>query len=185
MTLLPQKNWVGLSSIKALISAASISPFKDIVFRFHNPVWAFAPTSGKGAEITGGRFNPKGTPAFYTALEQQTAFAEVSGGTSRKIIDPMLLCAYKVNLERVIDLSMHEEVFSDSWRLMNAQSKHSMGQKLAIYNRKRDAFDAALVPSYAHPNHTNLVIYKWTVKTVKLYDPEKRLPELFREKYVK
>lgn len=173
-----------MSSIEALVETASTSAFSGTVFRFHNPLWAFAPTSGKGAEITGGRFNPVGMPAFYTSLEQQTAFVEVSSGASRKIIDPMLLCSYKVNIERVIDLTEYADDFSDNWRLLNMQSKHSQGQKLAIYNQQHNVFDAALVPSYAHPHHANLVIYHWTQESLKLYDPERRLPNIFREKYI-
>ncbi|MGB0496480.1 MAG: RES family NAD+ phosphorylase, partial [Kangiellaceae bacterium] len=44
--------------------------FNGIVFRAHNPKWAYQPDSGEGAARLGGRFNPKGTPAFYTSLSQ-------------------------------------------------------------------------------------------------------------------
>jgi RES domain-containing protein len=35
------------------------------------------PLSGAGAAIGGGRFNPKGIPAFYLSLAMETALKEV------------------------------------------------------------------------------------------------------------
>jgi RES domain-containing protein len=42
--------------------------YKGKLFRALNPFIAREPLSGRGAELYGGRFNPKGVPALYTAV---------------------------------------------------------------------------------------------------------------------
>jgi len=74
------------------------------VYRAHNPLWAFAPVSGQGAAIAGGRFNPVGVPALYTALRFETAWLEAQQAFPFKA-QPMTLCAYEVDCEDVLDLT--------------------------------------------------------------------------------
>ena len=75
-----------------------------LVYRAHNPKWAFAPDSGKGAAVAGGRFNPVGMPALYTALRFETAWLEAQQAFPFKA-QPMTLCAYDVDCEDVLDLT--------------------------------------------------------------------------------
>jgi RES domain-containing protein len=75
-----------------------------LVYRAHDPKWAFAPDSGQGAAITGGRFNPIGMPALYTARRFETAWLEAQQAFPLKA-QPMTLSAYEVNRENVIDLT--------------------------------------------------------------------------------
>ena len=74
------------------------------VYRAHNPKWAFAPDSGEGAAVAGGRFNPVGMPALYTALRFETAWLEAQQAFPFKA-QPMTLCAYDVDCEDVLDLT--------------------------------------------------------------------------------
>jgi len=46
------------------------------LFRALNPVFALEPLSGRGAELYGGRFNAKGTPALHAALDPTMALRE-------------------------------------------------------------------------------------------------------------
>ena len=48
------------------------------LYRALNPVYARMPLSGRGAELYGGRFNPKGTAALYTALDPAGALREAN-----------------------------------------------------------------------------------------------------------
>jgi RES domain-containing protein len=75
-----------------------------LVYRAHHPRWAFAPSSGEGAARYGGRFNPPGMPALYTALRMETAWLEAQQAFPFKA-QPMTLCAYTVDCEDVVDLT--------------------------------------------------------------------------------
>src|SRR5262249_792496 len=58
--------------------------FEGLAYRAHDPRWSFRPLSGDGAAVHGGRFNPKGTPALYLALDPMTAIKEAAQGFARK-----------------------------------------------------------------------------------------------------
>jgi len=47
--------------------------FRGPLYCALNPLFAREPLSGQGAEIYGGRFNPKGVPALYASLNVSTA----------------------------------------------------------------------------------------------------------------
>ena len=75
-----------------------------LVYRAHNPRWAFAPGSGDGAARHGGRFNPVGTAALYTSRRMETAWREAQQGFAFKA-QPLTICAYAVDCEDVADLT--------------------------------------------------------------------------------
>ena len=81
-----------------------VQRWRGIVYRAHHPKWAYDPLSGEGARLYGGRFNAKGTPALYTALTPETAWAEGQQGFAFKA-QPMTLCAYRVDCGAMLDLS--------------------------------------------------------------------------------
>ena len=74
-----------------------------LAYRAHDPRWSFKPLSGDGAAIHGGRFNPKGTPALYVALDPMTAIKEAAQGFAHKF-EPCVLCTYEIDCEDVVDL---------------------------------------------------------------------------------
>ncbi|WP_245594217.1 MULTISPECIES: RES family NAD+ phosphorylase [Acidiphilium] len=77
---------------------------QTIVYRAHNPRWAWAPNSGAGAATHGGRFNPVGIKALYTSRTFQTAWLEAQQGFPYKA-QPMTLCGYDVDCETILDLT--------------------------------------------------------------------------------
>ena len=75
----------------------------DVLHRYLAPKWAFAPLSGAGAAIGGGRFNRPGVEALYLSKTPHTALEEYRQGAS--ITPPGTLAAYKLWLDPVADLS--------------------------------------------------------------------------------
>jgi RES domain-containing protein len=78
--------------------------FTGVVYRAHNPRWAFAPASGEGAARYGGRFNPPGVSALYTSVGVETAWFEAQQGFAFKA-QPLTICAYEVDCADVVDLT--------------------------------------------------------------------------------
>jgi RES domain-containing protein len=74
------------------------------VYRAHDPKWAWAPESGAGAALYGGRFNPVGIDALYTSQTFQTAWLEAQQGLPYKA-QPMTLCGYDIDCESILDLT--------------------------------------------------------------------------------
>ncbi len=75
--------------------------FRGLVYRAHNPHWSWTPLSGEGARRHGGRFNRCGIPALYTSLDPLTAIREAQ--PLGRPMQPLTLCAYKVDVEPVFD----------------------------------------------------------------------------------
>ena len=78
-------------------------------YRALNPVYAREQLSGRGAEFHGGRFNPKGTPTLYTALDPATALREANQVGS---LQPTILVSYRASLGPIFD-TRNEDVYSD------------------------------------------------------------------------
>ena len=75
-----------------------------ILYRAHHPRWSYEPTSGGGAARHGGRFNRRGVPALYTALDPKTAWMEAQQGMPFKA-QPLTLVAYRLDCEPIADLT--------------------------------------------------------------------------------
>ena len=152
--------------------AALMRRFKGIVFRAHNPRWAFAPTSGEGAARHGGRFNPPGVSALYTGLSPKTAWTEAQQGFPFKA-QPMTLVAYRVDCEQVIDLSepqvladfgLAAQTLAGPWE--DLSSRGEVPPTWALAERLiGDGCSGIVVPSFApgsDPTDLNLVLWHWS-----------------------
>jgi len=162
--------------------------FKGIVYRAHKPVWASSPLSGEGAKVHGGRFNPKGVAALYTAIEQITALAEHQQGFPHRP-QPITLCAYEVDCSDLVDLTdpknldalnIKETDLSCAWEIIADNKKNPPSWKIAeeLIN---DNVAGIIVPSYARNTPVggkNIVFWHWegtTPHKVIVIDDEKRL----------
>lgn len=164
--------------------------FVGIVYRAHNPRWSFAPLSGAGAAIHGGRFNRPGRDALYLSLSIETAIREAAQGFAGKL-DPLTIVSYEADIDNVIDLSsveepailgISDETLSNPWMLKSARKENVPSWNLA----ERLIFEGVagiLVPSFsrgARDNDINLVLWNWgpdLPHRITVHDPQQRLPK--------
>ena len=159
------------------------------VYRAHNPRWAFAPDSGAGAALTGGRFNPVGMPALYTSLRFETAWLEAQQAFPFKA-QPMTLCAYEADCGDVLDLTdsatraAHEVEAADlacAWKDLATRGikppSWSMTERLVA-----GGVAGVIVPSFAKgagAADINVVFWDWSAEPphrVRVIDDDHRLP---------
>jgi RES domain-containing protein len=162
--------------------------YKGRAYRAHDPRWSFKPTSGRGAAITGGRFNVKGQETLYLSLSPITALAECTQGFAGRML-PLTLCEYDVDCADIIDLTvpaMREAegvAFADlgcGWLTFQRAGQVAPSQLVARSLIKK-GYAGALVSSYV-PNvqehAANLVLWRWgdrALNKVEVYDPDGRL----------
>ena len=163
--------------------------FSGVVYRAHNPRWAFAPDSGAGAALSGGRFNPIGMPALYTAVRFETAWLEAQQAFPFKA-QPMTLCAYDVACEDMLDLTdaavlaAHGIACADlSCPWMDLSTRGLTPPSWTMAERLVAAGIAgALVPSFARGAgraDVNAVFWDWAADgphRVRVIDDEGRMP---------
>jgi RES domain-containing protein len=161
--------------------------YRGKLYRALNPVYARAPLSGRGAELYGGRFNPRGIPALYTSLSVMTALREANQvGT----LQPTTLVAYDADIAEVFDSrdgaalaaeGMNAAHLADaSWRDQMQKGGEALTQAFA---RRLIAkgFCGLLVRSFAPGTDSdtlNLVLWAWgdaTPSRLTLIDDENRL----------
>lgn len=157
-------------------------------FRALNPLWSGDPLSGEGARRHGGRFNARGVPALYTALDAMTAVREVS--QVGQPLQPTLLVTYEVDAEPVFDAldpaalagqgMAPADLAADDWRLRMRDGGIAPTQAFAG-RLMAQGFAGMRVPSFARgaaPGAANLVLWRWGPDlpvAVRLVDDEARL----------
>ncbi|TCZ55241.1 RES family NAD+ phosphorylase [Roseicella aquatilis] len=163
---------------------------RTTAYRAHHPRWAWAPESGEGARLHGGRFNHPGQSALYTSLRLETAWLEAQQGFAFKA-QPMTLCAYRVDCEDVLDLRDAAVLAAQGiargdlacpWE--DLADRGEPVPSWALADRLRAAGTAAIiVPSFARgarPEDANLVFWRWSRQPphrVEVIDDHGRLPQ--------
>jgi RES domain-containing protein len=165
--------------------------YRGQLFRALNPVYAHEPLSGRGAALYGGRFNPKGVPALYTALSVITALKEANQVGS---LQPTTLVCYEAEIDGVFDgrddaalqaEGMNAAALAEStWR---NQMKADGEAKTQAFARRLIAkgYRALLVKSFAagtDDTDLNLVLWQWgdsAAARLTLIDDEARLLRAF------
>ena len=159
------------------------------LYRALNPVYARTPLSGRGAELYGGRFNAKGTPALYTALDPATALREANQvGT----LQPTILVSYRADLGPIFDTrdpqaleqrEMSAETLADpGWRAAMLAGNPVPTQDFA-QGLISEGFAGLLIRSYAKgasETNLNIVLWQWNGDgcTLDVVDDEDRLKRL-------
>ena len=161
---------------------------KAVVYRAHDPRWAWTPLSGEGARRRGGRFNRIGLPALYLSFSLTTAVREVSPIGRR--MQPLVLCSYEVDVGPVFDAldpaerTAHSVSQADldcpAWRDEMFSGRKPASHRLA--ERLLSMGSAGMrYRSYAMGTSeydVNLVLWRWGSESpsrVILIDDEKRL----------
>lgn len=161
--------------------------YEGKLYRALNPIYARQPLSGRGAELYGGRFNPKGMPALYTSLSVLTALREANQVGS---LQPTTLVSYEADIERVFDT--RDEVAlqalgldatalaASSWR-DEMTAKDEAPTQIFARQLTADGYHGLLVRSFApaaRADDLNLVLWQWGEKApcrLTLIDDEGRL----------
>lgn len=145
--------------------------YRGPLYRALNPLYARMPVSGGGAEIHGGRFNPKGTPALYCALDPVTALREANQVGS---LQPTTLVSYRADVAPVFDTrkvtqlagyGMSPEAPADpGWRLAMLEGRRVPTQDFAA-TLIGEGYAGLLVRSFAKgaaDTDLNLVLWRWS-----------------------
>lgn len=164
--------------------------FEGRCYRGHDPMWSFSPLSGEGAAKTGGRFNRKGEPTLYLALDIITAVNECTQGLGQRL-QPLTICEYDVDCEPVADLrsdatrAVHGIDLADlgcAWLSAIRAGEHPASWRI-VDALKTAGHAGMLVSSFAPGagvgNH-NLVLWRWgpdLPTRITVFDPGSRLPK--------
>ena len=144
---------------------------QGVVYRAHDPRWAWSPLSGEGARRYGGRFNKLGIRTLYTSFSVSGAVREVSPMGRR--MQPLVLCAYDVDVAPVFDALdgadkealgiVDADLDCPAWRLEalsgRTPASHALADRLIC-----SGFAGMRVRSYAAgagAGDVNLVLWRW------------------------
>ena len=163
--------------------------FVGQIYRALNPVYVRAPLSGRGAELYGGRFNAKGIPALYLAVDPAGALREANQAGS---LQPTVLVSYKTNLGPIFDFrdtgglrlhGMAQSALADAgWltKMLDGQAVPTQDFAAALIS---NGFAGLLFQSYAKgasATDFNIALWKWTGDScdLEVVDDEGRLSRL-------
>ena len=161
--------------------------YRGPLYRALNPLYAREPLSGRGAELYGGRFNPKGVPALYSSLTVMTALREANQAGS---LQPTTVVSYEAEIADVFDCRDEEALKAEgmdaaaladtTWRDQMKATGEARAQSFARRLMGK-GFRALLVRSFAPgatENDLNLVLWDWgdsPPSRLTLIDDENRL----------
>lgn len=144
--------------------------YQGTLYRAINPVYAREPLSGRGAELYGGRFNRKGTPALYLSLSIMTALREANQAGS---LQPTTLVSYDADIGNVFDsrdeaaladfgmdaAGLADTTWRDQMRTRGEADTQAFARELV-----EAGYHGLLVRSFAKgatPDDLNLVLWRW------------------------
>ena len=163
------------------------STYSGKLYRALNPVFAGEPMSGRGAELYGGRFNPRGVPALYLSTSVLTALREANQVGD---LQPTTLVCYRAEIEMIFDTSdtaaleaegLDEAALADpTWRDQMRTAGEARTQRFARELIAK-GYCGLRVRSFAKGGGTddmNMVLWRWGTTTpsrLELIDDEDRL----------
>lgn len=163
--------------------------YQGKLFRALNPIYAREPMPGRGAELYGGRFNPKGMPALYLSLSVMTALREANQAGS---LQPTTLVSYDAEIEGIFDTRNEVALNAESMDLAALADNTWRDQMKALGEATTQAFARRLIATGHHGllvrsfapgaarDDLNLVLWRWgdgAPSRLVLIDDEKRLSQ--------
>jgi RES domain-containing protein len=161
--------------------------YRGPLYRALNPIYAREPLSGRGAELYGGRFNPKGVPALSSSLTVMTALREANQAGS---LQPTMLVSYDAEIADIFDCRDEEALKAEgmdaagladtTWRDQMKATGEARTQSFARRLMGK-GFRALLVRSFApgaSESDLNLILWDWgdsPPSRLTLIDDENRL----------
>lgn len=162
-----------------------VTPLTAVAYRVHQPKWSFAPTSGAGAGIYGGRANRPGINALYLSLALETALTEYQQLDT--LLPPGLMVSYNVSIDAVVDYrggftndwdALWQDFYCD-WRHLYFNGcieppSWVIGDQVLAAGAKGILFNSTI------SSGANLVIYTDALTradAIDVYDPNKDLPQ--------
>ncbi|HUD93457.1 RES family NAD+ phosphorylase [Sphingobium sp.] len=164
--------------------------YRGKLYRALNPVYAREPVSGRGSQLHGGRFNPKGMAALYCATSLHTAIREANQVGD---LQPTTIICYEADIESVFDgrdpgalkrFGITPAALADpTWR---DQMKAAGKARTQIFAETliANGFDGLLVRSFARgatDDDMNLILWTWSNSApyrLTLIDDEGRLDKI-------
>lgn len=156
-------------------------------FRMLTPRWAYAPTSGAGAALGGGRANRRGVDAVYVSIDAQTALAEYQ--QLSPLMPPGTLVSFEINVGHIVDFTggYSPDEWDSLWNDFNCDWRNLWFDKkieppswilgdMAI----AAAAKGILFRSNIRAGGINLVLYPGAFTTddiLTVYDPNHALPK--------
>ena len=161
--------------------------WSGLVYRGLRPAWSFNPVSGDGTRRYGGRFNPPGVAALYTATTMAAAWREAQQGFAHD--QPITMCAYRVDCADILDLTNDKIRRQSGIALADlacpwggiADNKKTPPSWAIARNLISQGIAGIVVPSFAvgaADKDTNIVFWDWSERAphqVVLIDDENRL----------
>ena len=135
------------------------------LYRAYTPRWSFDPFSGAGAASAGGRFNRKGDPALYLAMEMATAVAEYQ--QTSPFAPPFTMTTFLADLPPLVDVCQldtgeWDPLWSDwhtPWREMLVNGMVEPPSWLLADLVRAEGVPGVIFPSMTAPGGHNLVLF--------------------------
>ena len=155
----------------------------ETLYRALSPRFSHAPLSGRGAELSGGRWNPVGAPTLYLACDVITAILEYQQRTTFK---PVTAVQYLLEDARLADIThpslqanygITDAIANNEWQLLVGRGKEPPSWPIASAIM-RDGFHGLRYVSRMNGGRC-VVMWQWNAPgkpNLAVIDPDRRLP---------
>ncbi|MBW4330284.1 RES family NAD+ phosphorylase [Stakelama sp. CBK3Z-3] len=135
----------------------ALAPLSDRYWRMLGVRWQHRPFES-GSHLTGGRWNPVGTPALYLSQSHHTAIVEMH----QNLVRPGTLVAFDVEADAIADLRGEDASLTHGLWRDQAMLRGEVPESWRLAERLiAEGAQGALIPSVLDPAGTNLVLWCW------------------------